>query len=206
MMGSADNLSNPSFEDLLLAMAPLDVVFSSFVEGCRAKNDSRNNDSDQKSSFQGSWYSVEAQDQYAQLLGSNWNTFGPSERYLRKLVRYYVKRVEETPGAHLESDDLLSVVLKTSLKSDSLPNAEESCYLTFSVPDSNSNELLRIRVFPHHNDVALRLWEASILWLRGNWQDHGPTVSNTFSQNYYLLICLGGRLSSRILSRQPNLC
>jgi hypothetical protein len=113
--------------------------------------------------------------------------------------------VEET-GVHVESDDLLNVVLKAILKSDSLPNAEESGYISFSVPESDSNELLRIRVFPHHNDVALRFWEASVLWLRGNWQD-GPAVSNTFSQNSYsLFISLGGRLSCRILSRQPKLC
>jgi hypothetical protein len=203
-MGSVDNINNLSVEDLLLAMAPLDVVFSAFVKECRANNDSRNNDSDQANSLQGSWYSVEAQDQYAQLLGSNWNTMGPSERYLRKLVRYYVKRVEEN-GVHVESDDLLNVVLKAILKSNSLPNAEESCYLSFSVPDSDSNELLRIRVFPHHNDVALRFWEASVLWLRGNWQD-GPSVSNNFSQNSYVFTSLGGRLSRRILSRQPKLC
>lgn len=203
-MGVLDNINNFSVEDLLMAMAPLDVVFSSFVEGCQAENDSRNNESDQTNSFQGSWYSVEAQDQYAQLLRSNWNTMGPSERYLRKLVRYYVKRVEET-GVQVESDDLLNIVLKAILKSDSLPDAEESCYLSFSVPESISKEHLRIRVFPHHNDVALRFWEASVLWLRGNWQD-GPSVSNTFSQNSYPLISLGGRLSRRILSRQPHLC
>lgn len=162
-MGSVDNLNNPPVMDLLLAMAPLEVVFSSFVEGCRAKNDSRNNDSNQAKSFQGSWYSVEAQDQFAQLLDSSWNTVGPSERYLRQLVRYYVKRVEET-GVRVESDDLLNIVLKAILKNDSLPNADESCYLSFSVPESDSNELLRIRVFPHHNDVALRFWEASVLW------------------------------------------
>jgi predicted nicotinamide N-methyase len=74
---------------------------------------------------------------------------------------------EEVEGNTIESDVLATLVYRLSLTKASMPTANESCYLSFRLPggskmydNDNKETLLRIRVFPYHNDVALRLWEA----------------------------------------------
>ena len=145
-------------EALLLAMAPLDDVFAAFVESCQSRGKCRD-------SLAGpSWMTLEAQDRYAQLVQSNWTEFGPGDRYMRRIIRYYMIRMDEQ-GIAAESEDLLALVLRASLKGDPVPDPMEACYLSFRVPrlasETRRDEpLLRIRIYPHHNDVALRLWEA----------------------------------------------
>jgi hypothetical protein len=89
-----------------------------------------------------------------------WHECGPSKRYLRNLVRRYIKRIE-AEGQAVEDDDLLILVLKCSQRSDALPDPTETGYQSFWFSDDTTDcAPLRVRVFPQHNDVSLRLWEA----------------------------------------------
>jgi predicted nicotinamide N-methyase len=101
------------------------------------------------------------QDCFARLAQSQWNNErGPSKRYLRSLTKIFVRNIE-TEETSIESDELMTLMLLivSTSNSDSIPNANESCYLAFRTRPANVQRL-RIRIFPHHNDVALRLWEA----------------------------------------------
>jgi hypothetical protein len=153
---------------LILAMAPIETVLDS-LEGDKSNLDS------QKSLYQ---------DVLAYLVESCWNDFGPSPRYLKRLVLHYVKILEQD-GVALESNVLSQLVLKFSLGRETIPDSNESCYLSFPLPPlssststtsfslsssrmhrnetidrNNEDWMMRIRVFPYHNNVALRLWEA----------------------------------------------
>ncbi|KAG7361443.1 lysine methyltransferase [Nitzschia inconspicua] len=104
------------------------------------------------------------QNAFAHIVESCWNEFGPSQRYLKRLVLQYVNQLERE-GEAAESDALSELVLHVSLRKDNVPESNESCYLSFQIPekegmDDSIDGWLRIRVFPYHNDVALRLWEA----------------------------------------------
>ena len=115
------------------------------------------------------------QDLVGETILACWNDkCGPSKRYLKALIRIYVSILEEE-NICVESDTLLSLVLQSSLSKDQVPQPDEACYLSFRVREDSSNSikgaaqetdnraerpLLRIRVYPYHNDVALRLWEA----------------------------------------------
>jgi predicted nicotinamide N-methyase len=103
------------------------------------------------------------QDCFARVVQSQWNKErGPSKRYLQSLTKRFVKRVEvEEPS---ESDELMTLMFKiiSTVDSDSIPDANESCYLAFQTGAANVQRL-RIRIFPQHNDVALRLWEAGVV-------------------------------------------
>jgi hypothetical protein len=121
---------------------------------------------------------VEEQDAFADVVRS-WlleRFWSIRARYLKTLVRRYVSFLENDDVAP-ESDGLLDLVLRVSLSKDHLPEPDESCYLSFRIPPnqllSDTQQidsdfvvpLLRIKVFPYHNDVALRcvalrLWEA----------------------------------------------
>jgi hypothetical protein len=73
-------------------------------------------------------------------------------------------RLAEKNGTEIESDSLADLVARASfINTGGAPHTLESCYVSFFLdhPETN-NECtpLRIRIFPHHNDVALRLWEA----------------------------------------------
>jgi hypothetical protein len=59
-----------------------------------------------------------------------WHECGPSKRYLRNLVRRYIKRIE-AEGQAVEDDDLLILVLKCSQRSDALPDPTETGYQSF---------------------------------------------------------------------------
>jgi len=121
-------------------MAPVTVVLESFLR-----------DTDD-------WSSVESQGRFAQLIESQRNDFGPSESYLKSLVRQYVSQVDASNNP-VEDDDLLGLILFYSMTKDSVvPDPLESCHVSFRIP--TSQDLLRLRVFPRHNDVALKVWEA----------------------------------------------
>jgi hypothetical protein len=117
---------------------------------------------------------VEEQDAIADVVRSCWNEFGPSERYLKTVVRRYISSLDKDGGITPESEGLLDLVLRISLSKDRLPEPDDYCYMSFCVPpiqlladapridDSKceSTPLVRIKIFPYHNDVALHLWEA----------------------------------------------
>jgi hypothetical protein len=138
-------------QELLLATAPIQEVIESF------------NSSVSKGKCPGD---MVEQDRFSDLINSCREEYSPSERYLKALVRQYVSQVERD-GASVESDTLAEIVIQTTLSKEGFPNPDESSYLSFSIPtdssgnsDPSSKRLLRIRQFPYHNDVSLRLWEA----------------------------------------------
>jgi predicted nicotinamide N-methyase len=102
------------------------------------------------------------QDCFARLVQSQWNNErGPSKRYLQSLTKRFVKSIE-TEDTSIESDELMKLMflIVSTFNSDScIPDSNESCYLAFQTRVANVQRL-RIRIFPQHNDVALRLWEA----------------------------------------------
>ena len=150
----------------ILAMARVEEVVESFrnrTTACDSKHGS----------------TIDEQDAFADLVGSCWNGLGPSERYMKRLVSYYVNVSEKDSGLSIGSDKLMELVYRASLSKDTIPDSNESCYLSFCIPPINNGQeqeqqqqeeegedtstsppLLRIRVYPYHNDVALRLWEA----------------------------------------------
>lgn len=135
-----------SVEGLLRAMAPIDDVIYVFNNSPHSPD--------------------EAQDIFGKVVESVWNDFGPSQRYLKRLIHQYVAHIENS-GINVESDALLSVILRASLSKDRPPASDESCYLSFRVTNDErlvaperACPFLRIRIFPYHNDVSLRLWEA----------------------------------------------
>lgn len=178
---------------LILAMAPLDTVLEELwrLHPKKILEDETMRDPRCRDCC------LHWQDSVARLVESCWNNdaaFGPSQRYLKRLVQQYVHQLEHRAGgggggptAVVESDALSELLLRVSLSKDrsssEIPHPEESCFLSFQLPstsqsstnnndddavndvldddDDNNNDCwLRIRVFPYHNDVALRLWEA----------------------------------------------
>ena len=137
---------------LILAMSRIETVLEAFC--------SYYTKSDETSSIS---LGIEKQDDFAEMVNSCWTDFGPSERYFKLLVMRFARLVERN-GDMVESDPLADVVARASLiNTDGAPDDLESCYLSFFLhkpEDSGEHLPLRIRVFPHHNDVALRLWEA----------------------------------------------
>ena len=175
-------------EVLLIAMGPMENVIAAFADSAANRyieSSSRVDGADEVDrdcNGIGNFYlQLEEQDRFAEMVDANWNSMGPSKRYLRRLIRSYVHQIEEQDGA-VESDALSELVLRATFNSDPIvPSPEESCYQSFWVPHqalvsttSNSNPVslancdkaeriplaLRIRIFPYHNSVALRLWEA----------------------------------------------
>jgi len=94
--------------------------------------------------------SVEFQDLWGNLL-----TRCPSHRYRKELLRMYIQQVD-----NIESESLLKLIYETNLeKIPIIPDPNESCYFGFPLL-GNEDIYPRIRVYPYHNDVSLRLWEA----------------------------------------------
>lgn len=137
-------------KSLVLAMASIETVISVF----------QNERSLPLESSQSGELSVDEQDRFAALVNECWIELGPSGRYLKNLVHSYVSKLERA-GHIAESDGLMELVVRASVKKDGIPTPNDSCYLSFRLPPTDlSRDLLRIRIYPFHNDVALRLWEA----------------------------------------------
>mmetsp|Transcript_39607 Transcript_39607/g.69559 ORF Transcript_39607/g.69559 Transcript_39607/m.69559 type:complete len:263 (+) Transcript_39607:100-888(+) len=106
--------------------------------------------------------------------------FLPSRRYVHKLVQRYTSQLEER-NIELENDTLAALVCHFSMSPccSTLPDPTCSCIATFRVPLANNNndgeaqqqqksttnktddDILRIRTYPHHNDVGVaKVWEA----------------------------------------------
>ncbi|CAJ1917261.1 unnamed protein product [Cylindrotheca closterium] len=98
------------------------------------------------------------------MISSCRESFPPSDRYLKALISMFVNRIEENGGA-IESDDLAEIIFETMRSKAVAPNPGVSSYLSFYLPIEKKGEPqgiapIRIRQFPFHNDVSLRLWEA----------------------------------------------
>jgi len=131
-----------SFEDHARAMAPTKAALKAFFR--------HNVDS----------FSECNQTKFSATVKHLWNDEkgGPSKRYLKEILRLFIRAVEGE-GLSVENDDLMELVMITSnTKISIVPDPAEHCYQSFYL---RNNELLRIRVYLQHNDVALRLWEAS---------------------------------------------
>lgn len=144
-----------STQRLIFAMAPISDVISSLHQHQQCELSS---DSESRHRRQGS---ADEQDQFAEIVRTCWTDMGPSTRYIKALIRAYVSGLENS-SITMESDKLMDLVFRISLEKSQPPNPEESCYLSFRLPpdDNHDQSLLKIRVYPYHNDVALRLWEA----------------------------------------------
>jgi hypothetical protein len=104
--------------------------------------------------------SLAGQDSFAKLMSEFWDSdYGPSKRYLQELLRQYIKSVGESL---VESEALLELLLGAlQTEKTDMPNPGDSCYLSFFLGVKGCQGTpLRTRVYPYHNDVALRVWEA----------------------------------------------
>eukprot|EP00536_Pseudo-nitzschia_multiseries_P001968 jgi/Psemu1/301130/fgenesh1_kg.26_\ len=152
--GAARENSIPSAraKRLLLAMSPTNTVLKTFCSHSSDENDTSV-----------ALLGTEKQDSFATMVESCWNEFGPSNRYMKRLIMQFV-RLAEKNGCEIDSDALANLVAQASfVNTDGPPDTLESCYLSFFMDDIGIDDdclPLRIRVFPDHNDVALRLWEA----------------------------------------------
>jgi len=137
---SSDSLTSFTTKDLVLAMAPVDIVVAKFLEA--TCDQSR----------------LEQQGLFSAIIHQEWNCneHGPSHRYLRALVRKMVATMDSDP----EDDALVEFIYQASLVSDAIPDPAMTGYQSFRVGSDTSNHHLKIRVFPQHNDVALKVWEA----------------------------------------------
>jgi hypothetical protein len=125
-------------DELARAMAPTDKVLDAFARESSPRN----------------------QHNFALRIQDLWSDLGPSKRYLRSLVRRFIRRIE-AEGHAVEDEDLLLLVLKCSQSSDVFPDPDENGYQSFRIlGDEADDQPLRVRVYPQHNDIALRLWEA----------------------------------------------
>jgi predicted nicotinamide N-methyase len=138
-------------ERLILAMASVDNVLVTFQREAQILLIASEHEN----------YSIAEQDRFAKLVNGCWTDLGPSSRYIKALIRSYVAKVERA-GVTMESNDLMDLVFRASTKTEErVPSSEESCYLSFRLPpDDRDRPWLRIQMYPYHNDVALRPWEA----------------------------------------------
>jgi predicted nicotinamide N-methyase len=84
---------------------------------------------------------------------------GPSRYYLSCLIRRYVQQLEDE-DKHCDDDTLMELIRQSCNASITTTDPEESCHQSFHLVNHNQ-PLLQIRVYPHHNNVALRLWPAA---------------------------------------------
>ena len=137
-------------ERLILAMAPIENVLVAFQR--EAPRD--------MSAFDNESYSIAEQDRFAALVHDCWTDLGPSSRYFKSLIRSYAASAERA-GITLVSNGLMDLVFRASTIKEGIPRPDESCHLSFRLPPyDHKRPLMRIQVYPYHNDVALRLWEA----------------------------------------------
>ena len=102
---------------------------------------------------------VEVQGRFAKLIQETLQAeYHPCKSYLKSLVRQYVSQVDAS-SHDVQDESLLELILYFSMIQDSvLPDPLESGHVSFSV--GRQQDLLSLQVFPRHNNVALKLWEA----------------------------------------------
>jgi predicted nicotinamide N-methyase len=170
-----------SAEQLLRAMAPIDVVIDAFLEEEKV---SQNVDVSQGNfaTLIASTKDVGASgiesipvlnDTESEAIDWDGMVFFPSDKYVQKLVMRYATRLD-IAGKELEDDNLASLVCHFAMsRISNIPDLNDCCVLTYQVPVSmqegdsdlvrlkKNKDLLRIRVYPHHNDVGVaKVWEA----------------------------------------------
>ena len=134
-----ENLSSLQAVDLILAMAPQHLVFDNFRQEARSLSPK------------------EQQDKFACLLQPIWkDSWSPSKIYLKNLISSYFSSFSES---EVESDALWDVFSELLHWRQPQIDSDLSCYVSF-LRREGGEPPLRIRIFPHHNDVALRIWEA----------------------------------------------
>lgn len=168
---------NFTSQQLLRAMSPIDMVICKFIEEEKANLSSSNGDDNVDV------WSTQSQGRFATLIASisenspdliqedvdvDWGSiiFLPSEKYVQKVVKRYTTHLDLV-GSELE-DNLASLVCHFSMsRISNIPDPTESCILTYPVPlggkvhSQKKEDLLRIRAYPHHNDVGVaKVWEA----------------------------------------------
>ena len=134
-----------STQDLARALVAVHVVVNDFI--AKSPDD---------------WSNVVNQGRFAQIVESlRMNDFGPPETYLKRLVRHYVSCIEASIHQVVEDDKLLSLIFHFVMTKETIPpDPLESCYVSFRFPGTGNTDFVRFRLFPRHNDVALKLWEA----------------------------------------------
>ncbi|KAL7434884.1 hypothetical protein ACHAXM_004316 [Skeletonema potamos] len=175
-----DDAMNFDSLQYLHAMAPIDIVIDTFIQEEKA----RLSDDDVWSiQSQGRFAALIAaaaklSDSRPAIIHQDiafeWDGmhFLPSEKYVQKLMKRYTTRLE-MEGKELEDNNLASLLCHFSMSQISkLPDPADSYMLIYRVPlvdkEGGRNlsrqqeyDLLRIRVYPHHNDVGvLKVWEA----------------------------------------------
>lgn len=140
---------------LVLAMAPIQEVVSVARHVSHQSTTEIPTELSSDDSLSGRAYAE--QEHFASIMEECWNDQGPSERYMKVLVRKYVSEIEKD-GIITESDTLLNLVLRASMSKDNVPDPNAACYLSFFV-GKVAETPLKIRICPYHNDLALRLWE-----------------------------------------------
>ena len=137
--------------ELLAAMAPQEVVLDAFY--------SMNANSDNLDEAFAALV-IDAQAYHSD--------YPVSRRYISHLVNLYINEHYRDNIEDLTSEALLELYLTAKAAATGLPDPEEAGYCSFRMQD---DALLRIRIFPYHNDVSLRLWEAGAVlaeYLVGN--------------------------------------
>lgn len=207
---------------LALAMAHVERVMSAWSSSMlEEEHDDVNRHSfsfscySSKSSRPTTFLAKEDQDAFADLIEAC-ECEGTSQRYLKRLVRIYVRRIEELVTSSsssssvpiaMESDALSNLIFRASLSRDNMPSENESCLLSFRLPEHGDDEdadddnwlrLVRIRIYPYHNDVALRLWEAGaclaeyflndlLLHHQGSTKRTSPSPSSSLLHNRHVI-------------------
>ena len=172
-----------SVEALVYAMAPIERVLQTSTGGSGTSIDEFEQRPQHKQQH-------EQQDHLASVVQRAWDDpHGPSKTYLSHLIKTYVQRIgDQNIESELLMEALLKVLSSPGPRLGSLcPELDESCYLSFWLPKNLDNNdqteiqqkqeqqpispsssppprpPLRLRVYPKHNDVALRLWEGGAL-------------------------------------------
>ena len=142
-----------SAEDLLLALNPARVVINRWRK-------------EHESVIRGP---LEAQDAFARFIDAVQSIFsqecgvdsfgGPPSSYLYSVVKCFIDQIERNYSEDVIESEHLMELFNSVLVHKKEDSADDSCYLYFRMLEDDL-PMLRIRIFPRHNDVALRLWEA----------------------------------------------
>jgi predicted nicotinamide N-methyase len=140
---------------LVLAMAPMQDVLRAFLNNSSSTRDAESIEA----------YNLQVQDSFADAVSQAWNNgYGPSKPYLKQLAKTFIAGVGES---NLQSENLLALLVDMlSHCAPQIPDPNDFCYLSFLIPvpsfatSNKTNNWWRLRIYPHHNDVSLRLWEA----------------------------------------------
>lgn len=163
-------------------MAPIDFVIDAFIGEEKTRLTSNCVDNIDRYVW-----SVRSQSQFAIMIASlsqnndidhvkedeeiDWDQihFLPSRRYVKTLVKRYAMRME-MKDAVLEDNNLASLIYYlSSVRISNIPDPASACIVTYQVPldtketnrDHAYKDLLKIRIYPHHNDVGVaKVWEA----------------------------------------------